>query len=192
MVGAVSAFGAEGVDIDPVLGIRVDDGDISLGAFGECAFVDIDYFGGLCGHQSDKVRPVQNARLNQGLDVKGQSTLQARYPKWSGQELQLLLALKMRSVVGHESVDETVGDGLLEGLDVLCPSQRRIDLVIGVVLGAAFLGQEQMMRRYLTGNRQRIGLGGPDKLNRPGRGYMLGVVANPLEWKFFDELNVPP
>ena len=139
VIGAISALRAEFIHVDFIFGVRVDNGYVGLFAFGHSSLIDADYFCGSFGHQSDQPRPVDNSRLNQRLDVKRQRTFEPGYAERRRQKLQLLFALQMRGMVGNKCINQPVGYRLFQRLDVLFGPQRRIDLIVGVVFGTAFL-----------------------------------------------------
>ena len=73
-------------------------------------------------------------------------------------ELDVLLVVVVRRVIGGDDVDAAVGDALQHGVAIGRLAQRRVHLDVGVVRhrrAEHLVGQHEMMRRHLAGDARR-------------------------------------
>src|SRR2546421_7439046 len=71
----------------------------------------------------------------------------------------------MRRVIGGDRVDYTIQQGMTEGIPVIGRSQRRIDIAVRSHGPGILLGEGQVMRRGLGGDRQVLRLRSADQLD---------------------------
>ena len=81
----------------------------------------------------------------------------------------------MGRVVGGERVDRPVGERRAQRLDVTRVSQRRRHLGVRAVARHRLLGEEEMMRRHLGGDREPAGLRVAQQCDRAGRAHVRDV-----------------
>jgi hypothetical protein len=83
----------------------------------------------------------------------------------------------VRSVIGGDGVHRAVGERGQNGFAVGDRAQRRIHLVIAVVVAHVFIGQREMVRRNLERDARFGALAAAHTLQRVGRGKMGDVQA---------------
>ena len=81
----------------------------------------------------------------------------------------------MRGVVGADDVDGAIGQGLANRLDVLGRAQRGVDLVQRGVGAGHLIGQQEVVRRDLSGDIDAAGLGPADDPDAAGGGQVAHV-----------------
>ena len=84
---------------------------------------------------------------------------EAEHPGGRLVERHLLRLGHVRSMVGGNGVDRAVSQALAHRHHVLDRAQRRVDLVQRAVRRQQFVGQADVVRRGLGGDRQAIGFG---------------------------------
>ena len=74
-------------------------------------------------------------------------------------------------MVAHDAVDAAVAQGLLQCQHVLVRAQRRVHLVVGVVIvGDVVLAEEQVVRAHLAADLDAALAAAHDHVNGLGRG----------------------
>jgi len=124
-------------------------------------------------------RPVQQPGVDhRGLDDR-QRRLQPGHSHRRGVPLAVLGLDRVRRVVGGDGVDRAVGQPGAQGGDVGRGAQRRVDLEHRVVADGRVVGEHQVVRGDLGGDRDAPGLRLGDDPDRPGGGDVADVQPRP-------------
>ncbi len=95
-------------------------------------------------------------------------------------ELDLLLVVVMRRVVGRDDVDAAVGEPLQHRVAVGRLAQRRVHLRVGVVghrRAEHLVGEHEVMRRHLAGHARAARLAVAHRVERLPRAHVRDVHA---------------
>ena len=127
-------------------------------------------------------------RVHEPVQANRHRGLEADDAERGAVELDELLVGVVRLVVAGHAVDSAVGEGGEQGLDVGGAAQGRVRLAVRVVAGQPLVGQGQVMRGDLAGDRDPARLPRPHRpqrtagadvgeMNRPSRERAQGHVA---------------
>jgi hypothetical protein len=106
------------------------------------------------GHQLDETRQRDRARVDQSIERQRHGRLEPGDAERRPIELDVLLIVVMRRVIGGDHVDGAVDDSVHHGVAIQLVAKRRIHLDVGVVgppQRQHLVCEDEMMRRHFTG-----------------------------------------
>ena len=153
MEGRVFRQRERGVFIEGPIEIRVDERDVSRGAGGECAAVELEERGGLGSVECDQAREVDGAALvDEDVVEGGELGFEPGDAERGMVDFDLLLVGGVRGVVAAKDRERAVGDALDDVLDVLRSAEGRVHFEIAVERGEFGIGERDVVRADLAGN----------------------------------------
>ena len=164
--GRVPGQRAERPGVDGDRQVRREHRDVGRPPLGQGAALDAEDARRIRGEQPHESAQRHAPRMDEPVQTHRQPRSRGRRRRRGAVELGELLVEVVRRVVGGHAVDGAVGEAGEQGLDVGRAAQRRVHLAVRVVVGQPIVGEGQVVRGDLAGDRRPARLRRPDHPQR--------------------------